>query len=576
LGSVPAEQTYLDITQGNRVFDSLYDTELPDFGGDCPSWWSAVVDRADSAPAEIVPGLLTRTLEDAGMGVRARGEASCTFSALSPEAPAADGSSKKSSGTPRPHAHPSAFEVREASPRDLRFLVQRLEGKDLLVAIAKPPPPKNRGLAIGIAGRGFDGNLTSDSTRTDGYVLSTDVAPTILERLGVAVPAEMSGQQIEAEGEVDPAVVVALSDRMAVISQRRGPVIGLSLLVWLVVLALEILVTRGAAARLGVKVVGLSTVYLPLVLLVGAAAESGQTVEMLLTMIGAPLLAALTLALFDGYRALAVASALTVFAYAVDVVAGSPLTSLSLLGPNPGLGVRFYGIGNELEALLAVLVVAGTGSGLTGLTPRLSPRGQAVAFLAVGIVAAFVFAAGRFGADVGAAIVFPVGAAVAAAAIAARRRRTAALVVVLPFAVLALLALGDLVSGANAHLTRSVLDAGGLEGLGEVAQRRLQLSANSFSRPIVFVFLPLIAALAALGAVRRDRLAAWLAGRPAMRAGLIGAAVATGVGTLANDSGALLLEIGSAYLLVFIGFAWAEATSPASRQTKSYTSVSHV
>ncbi len=43
-----------------------------------------------------------------------------------------------------------------------------------------------------------------------------------------------------------------------------------------------------------------------------------------------------------------------------------------------------------------------------------------------------------------------------------------------------------------------------------------------------------------------------------MRAGLLGALAATLVGTLANDSGALLLEIGAAYLLVFTGFAWAE------------------
>ncbi len=43
-----------------------------------------------------------------------------------------------------------------------------------------------------------------------------------------------------------------------------------------------------------------------------------------------------------------------------------------------------------------------------------------------------------------------------------------------------------------------------------------------------------------------------------MRAGLLGALAATAIGTLANDSGALLLEIGAAYLLVFIGFAWAE------------------
>jgi hypothetical protein len=115
-----------------------------------------------------------------------------------------------------------------------------------------------------------------------------------------------------------------------------------------------------------------------------------------------------------------------------------------------------------------------------------------------------------------------------------------------------------------------VLDAGGLGGLGDVAQRRLQLSAHSFTRPIVFVFLPLIVALVALAVARRERLQAWLRPYPAMRAGLLGAVAATIVGTLANDSGALLLEIGAAYLLVFAGFAWAEAGKSLS-QTKSYT-----
>ena len=94
--------------------------------------------------------------------------------------------------------------------------------------------------------------------------------------------------------------------------------------------------------------------------------KPGQDTEQLLVMFGAPLLAALTLFLLGGLRALAVASGLVVLAYAIDVIAGSPLTSLSLLGPNPGLGVRFYGIGNELEALLGVLVVAGTGAALAG------------------------------------------------------------------------------------------------------------------------------------------------------------------------------------------------------------------
>jgi hypothetical protein len=370
----------------------------------------------------------------------------------------------------------------------------------------------------------------------------------------------MSGQPIRAEGSVDVGAVVSLGDRLATISSRRGPVIGGSLAVWLVALGLAIAVARGRAGRVGIRLVGLSVIYLPLVLLGGAALEPSQIVEQLLVVFGAPLLGALTLVALGGYRALAVASGLTVLACAVDVVAGSPLTSLSLLGPNPGLGVRFYGIGNELEAMLGVLIVAGTGAGLAGFAPRLSPRGCAVAFLAVGLPLAAVFASGRFGADVGAAIVFPVGAAVAAAAIAERRRRTALLIVAVPFVAVALLALADLVSGANAHLTRSVLDAGGFSDLAQVAQRRLQLSAHSFTRPIVFVFIPLIAVLAAIAVLRRDRLRAWLRGRPAMWAGLIGAVAATAVGTLANDSGALLLEIGAAYLLVFVGYAWAEGT----------------
>jgi hypothetical protein len=527
LGTVPPEQTYLDIGQGNRVFDSLYDEDLPGREGDRAAWWQAVKERAESAPADIVPGLLASALRHAGIP-------------------------------------PQAFVVRRTSLGSLRS-----PGRDdLTIAIARPTGESDAPLPIGIAGRGFDGNLTSDSTRMDGYVLSTDVAPTVLGHFGIPVPSEMSGQPIRSEGAVDVAAIESLGDRMAVISPRRGPVIGLNIAVWLAVLALVALLSRGRLARPAVRIVGLAIVYLPLVLLLGAALEPGETVERLLVLMLCPLLASVTLLLLRGYRALAVASAATVLAYAIDVVTGSPLTSLSLLGPNPGLGVRFYGIGNELEALLAVLVVAGTGAGLVAFAPRASVRTSSLVFVALGFLAAFVFAAGRFGADVGAAIVFPVGAAVAAAVIAGRGRRPLALALVgAPLAVLALLALVDLLSGANAHLTRSVLDAGGFGDLADVAQRRLQLSARSFARPVLLVFLPVVLAVAALAYLKRARLEAWLQGAPALRAGLLGALAATAVGTLANDSGALVLEIGTAFLLVFTGFAWAESVAN-SREAK--------
>jgi hypothetical protein len=523
LGKVPAAQTYLDVGQGNRVFDSLYDEPLPAREGN-PDWWREVVERAESAPAEIVPGLLATTLRGDGLG--------------------------------------EDCEERAAGVAELRSLVTGISNEGLVIAIARPTGESDALLAIGIAGQGFDGNLSSDSTRMDGYVLSTDVAPTVLDRLGAEVPAEMSGQPIHSEGGVDVAAIESLGERMGVISHRRGPVIGFSLLAWLLGLAIAAAASRGALARPAVRVTGLAVIYMPLVMLAGAALEPGETAEVLLVMLGAPLLAGLALALLRGYRALAVAAGVTVGAYALDLVLGSPLTSLSLLGPNPGLGVRFYGIGNELEALLAVLVVAGTGAALAGFWPRFERGRAAAVFVVAGLLAAFVFAAGRFGADVGAAIVLPIGAAVAAVAIAGRRRRWGLLAVVAaPFAVLALLALIDLVSGANAHLTRSVLDAGGLGDLSDVAQRRLQLSAHSFGRPVLLVFLPLVVALAVAAVVKRDRLGALVRDVPAVRAGLLGALAATVVGTLANDSGALLLEVGTAYLLVFTGFAWAEGAA---------------
>ncbi len=275
-----------------------------------------------------------------------------------------------------------------------------------------------------------------------------------------------------------------------------------------------------------------------------------------------PVLAALTLFLLGGLRALAVASGLVVVAYAIDVIAGSPLTSLSLLGPNPGLGVRFYGIGNELEALLGVLVVAGTGAALAGFWPRLTERRAAAAFLAVSLLSAIVFAAGRFGADVGAAIVLPVGGAVAAAAIAARRRRTALLVIAAPVAVLALIALADLVYRRQ----RPPDPLGARRRRARRSRRRRPATPAALRAQLRPPDRPLLPppdrrARRARDLAARARCGEWLQPAPALRAGLIGALAATVIGTLANDSGALLLEIGTAYLLVFAAYAWCERSA---------------
>ena len=234
---------------------------------------------------------------------------------------------------------------------------------------------------------------------------------------------------------------------------------------------------------MALPLLAVTVAFLPAVLLGTAALQPSELAERLIAGIGSLALALATLRLARPYGALAIAGAVSVLGYAVDVVAGSTLTALSLMGPNPALGVRFFGIGNELEATLVALVPIATGAALVAWAPRISPRGAALTFALTGLVAVAAFAPGQFGADVGAAIGIPVGAAVAVAACLGATRRRLLMVVAAPIVVLAALGAADLGLGGDAHLTRSVLEAGGFDQLADVAERRLRLSARKL-RPL--------------------------------------------------------------------------------------------
>jgi hypothetical protein len=190
---------------------------------------------------------------------------------------------------------------------------------------------------------------------------------------------------------------------------------------------------------------------------------------------------------------------------------------------------------------------------------RLAPAAAALGFAAAALLAAAAFAPGRFGADVGAAVDLPVGAAVAAATClgVTRRWRAAAIVVAAPLAALALLAAIDLATGGDSHLTRSVLDAGGLRDVGQVAERRLRLSAHNFARYATSPVLWIAVACIAAGLIRWPTVREWFAGRPYARAGWLGAVAAAVAAILVNDSGGLLLMIGAGLVALVAGVAWA-------------------
>jgi len=560
LSTVSSTQTFLDVSAGNRIFTSLYPGEDPIVirAKEQVPDWDEIVERAEGAPGDIVPGLLATTLADAGIPSRA------DELLITPALIAADEEGRVTRTEPYTcvETRCPGLSVVQAIRDELPALVERLRGEDMLIVIERPPPPERETLAIGVAGRGFDGNLTSDSTRTPGFVLATDLAPTILERYGIEAPDEMSGRPIRSEGEVDVATLERRGERMTVVSGRRGAVIVDNLMIWFAIAAAVSLLTRGRARAAAFGVLGLSFVYLPPMLLAGAAIQPSEAGERILVGLGAPALAALTLFTLRDWSALAAACAVSVCAYALDVITGSTLTAQSLLGPNPGLGVRFFGIGNELEAILAVTIPVGVGAALMAAKQRfgreITGRTAAIAFLGAGALFAAIFAAGRFGADVGAAIVFPAGAAMAALALpgAFRRRKLVIGVIAAPLAGLVLLAVIDLVAGGDAHLSRSVFDAGGTEELGDVAERRLRLSASSFGRAVGQNLFWFSLFMIAVGVWQRRRLARWLEDAPLARAGMTGAFGAVVLGVVANDSGATFLIIGTIGMLGIVSFAF--------------------
>jgi hypothetical protein len=121
---------------------------------------------------------------------------------------------------------------------------------------------------------------------------------------------------------------------------------------------------------------------------------------------------------------------------------------------------------------------------------------------------------------------------------------------------LAALVAVDLVLG-GAHLSRTVLGAGGTGDLADVFDRRLTLMTRTFLHPVYPQLLALTVLALVAGFVRRRQVLSWFGDGWAARSGFLGALAGILVGTLANDSGSVLLVIGTIYLAVSAGFFWA-------------------
>jgi hypothetical protein len=389
-----------------------------------------------------------------------------------------------------------------------------------------------------------DGVLTSRTTRRDGMVAATDYAPTILDQLEVDEPGDMDGHLMEVE-EGNAADVQSLVDRLAHVKSRRGLAMEASLVAWLLALIVLSLLGRW---RQGLRLGVLTAMWLPGVALVTGAIDPSRTAEAAILAVGSLALAFATDALVRWPRAPAVPAAAVLLVHTIDLALGSPLIVRSLAGPNPGFGARFFGIGNELEALLAAIVLLGTGALLVGRRERIVP----IFFAFICFDAAVVIGAGRLGADVGGVITLGAGAAAAVLASlpGGISRRAVVVALLVPALAVAALAAIDVVTGGDAHLTRSVLAADSPGELVDIVERRFDISWDNLKQGTTPLSVGLFAIALAYGVIRRRELFKELNGDRAFAAGMWGALAATVVGALANDSGPTIFLIGATALVL--------------------------
>lgn len=447
---------------------------------------------------------------------------------------------------------------------------------DAVVVVAPYNLPGDRDLtAIALAGPGVvPGYLRSASTQRSGFLTLVDVAPTILAELDLARPVEMEGRPAEvtrSRAPLDDKVehLVALNDasrfrERLLVPTTTAAVVTLALLLatfvvlrvrgsdgrwrgWLQVLALaDLALLPWSYLARGFPLEDLGTGFYWAFVVVGAAVTSvaaawaGRAT-------GRPLMP------------LVLVLGLVVVVLVADVTTGSRLSLSAAFGYSPTGNSRLYGISNysygQLSAaaclLAALLVGAWTSS-----------RAR---WLAVGLLVATLVVLGvpKWGSDVGGVLAFTPAILVFVALLWRWRIRVRTVVLAGLATVAAITGFGflDLARPPEerAHLGR-LFERVGEEGLGpllSIMERKLLANLRVSTSSLWVVAIPLALAFWLYLTRGPDRPVRRLwAAHPALSAGLAAATVAAVLGSLVNDSGAIVGGVAamvlSASLLVLL------------------------
>ncbi|NOU97469.1 hypothetical protein GC093_30220, partial [Paenibacillus sp. LMG 31456] len=222
---------------------------------------------------------------------------------------------------------------------------------------------------------GKEALLTSATTRRSGLITIVDIAPTLLRAYGIQIPKEMIGLPAVGESTADalPKLLKDLQHMQSVYSQRPKLLYGLAVYEIIVMLgALAVAWYFTGSSSLGKRGITLwrsllfSLLIAPLgLLLMGwlTFQSEGTTAAVMGGIFGISIIIALAAArIRRGFVFGLAAIGLTVTGVILyDGFHGSIAMQRSVLGYDPMIGARYYGIGNEFMGVLL-------GAALLGLT----------------------------------------------------------------------------------------------------------------------------------------------------------------------------------------------------------------
>jgi hypothetical protein len=416
---------------------------------------------------------------------------------------------------------------------------------------------------------GATGYLKSASTQRSGFLTLVDVAPTILDAVGVARPVDMEGRPAElvaSDASLGARVdrLVSLNDASRFRERLLVPTTTLVvLLMALVAAAATVMLAGDRGHRWRPLVAGLALfdlALLPSSYLARAFPLEDLGVGFYWVFVVGSAAAVSVVAMVLERRAsragwaLGGVLALVAAVPMVDVVLGSRLSLSSAFGYSPTGNSRLYGISNYSYAMVAVAVC------LVGSLVLSAPTARR-RWIAIGLLGATLVVLGVpiWGSDVGGVLAFTPSVALFVVLVYGRRVQLRTLLVGGAATAAAILVFGflDLARPAEerAHLGR-LFERVGDEGLGplfDLIERKLlanlNVSTSSFwvaAIPIAVLFWVFVTKFPSRPI---DRLRADV---PGIRPGFAAAVSAAVLGSLVNDSGAIVAGVAAMVLVAAV------------------------